>query len=171
MNTFKSVTRALVSVVKNLRPGRNNHINKWHVFQPRPNHCVVGCLQSLHLYLTGKKLSTKVAVEVLESQGDKTLAEEGTTLEAAVKGLRKMRVKFKSRRIGKIKTTISFMGRMVLTSDEESYVEIHAVLLYRQDGTIWLFDCLQPTGAYEITEEHAVRLINKSDETFRIEKV
>jgi hypothetical protein len=125
----------------------------------------------LHIYLTGKKLSTKVAVQYLEAQGDgNPLAQEGTTLAAAVKALRKMGVQFKARRIGKVKTTAILEKMMVLTCDEESYVEPHAVVLYRQGGTIWLFDCLQPTGAYKITEENAVRLINKSDETFRLER-
>jgi hypothetical protein len=60
---------------------------------------------------------------------------------------------------------------MVLTCDEESYVEPHAVLLYRDGGTVWLFDCLHTTGPHEITDKNALRLISRSDETFRIEKV
>ena len=119
----------------------------------------------LHLYLTGNKLSTDEAFEYLDGETGGT-AKEGATFGEAIKALRRLGCKFRARTVHKLKTTRSLKKKMLLVCDEESYVEPHAVLLYREGGIIWLFDCLKIGGAHEITEEAALRLIKRSDETF-----
>lgn len=128
-------------------------------------------MQSLHLFLTGKKLSTDLAIEYIEAaEGCESLERDGATFSSVIKALRKLGAKFKAKTLGKLTSTKSLEMRMVLVADDESYDQLHAVVLYRENGTIWLFDCLCLTGAYQITEERALRLIARSDETYRVER-
>jgi hypothetical protein len=69
----------------------------------------------LYRYLTGEALTSKAAVEYLEAEGDgKSLVQEGTTLKAAVKALRKLGIKFKWKRIETLKTTKNLRNKMVM---------------------------------------------------------
>ena len=144
----------------------------------------------LALFLDGRNIPTKVMAQaIVEAANDgENIEEDGASFKAALKALRMLKVPFKSRYINTdrvtyrknhylkkaywFKTTKSFDRKMLLVSDETTYSESHAVLIYVEDQTHWFFDCAKPrvAGLYVISEARALEFINRSEETFLISR-
>ena len=167
MSNFTLLSRALLTVVQKLRGSRrNNKINKWHVKNFRPNHCSIGAGQAIYRFVTGKDVSDRELTKMVEFiAGDgQSVSDDGAKLSVVLKALRKLGAEFTCETIHEMKTTRRLEGKMLALGDEEMYGgEPHSILLYREQGVCWLFDCINPAGAYTVTEIEALELIEKSD--------
>ena len=168
----------------------NSEVKAWHVWQADRNHCVVGATRMLALFLAGRNIPTEVMVKAIEAaagDGD-NIEEDGASFAAALRALKTLGVPFKSRYVNTdrvtyrknhylkkahwFKTTKNFDRKMLFVSDETTYTEPHAVLIYVEDGVHWFYDCAKPAiaGLYVITEEKALEFINRSEETFVVSR-
>jgi hypothetical protein len=168
----------------------NTNVKAWHVFQTNQSYCVVGATRMLALFINGRNLPTQLVAEAIEAaanDGD-SITDDGASLAAALRALKTLKVPFRSRylntdrvtyrknhylkKVHWFKSTKSFEGKMVFLSDEQTYSEPHAVLIYREEGVHWFFDCAKPkiAGLYVITEDKALDFINASEETFVVSR-
>ena len=119
----------------------------------------------IHKYITGEDVSDEKLTALVESiagDGEK-VSEDGATLAVVLKALRKLGGKFSYETIREMKTTRRLEGRFLALGDEEMYNGPHSILLFRENGICWLFDPVNPAGAYIVSEERALELIEQSD--------
>ena len=120
-----------------LRSTRTSHLlNLRPVQQLTSFSCTAGCLQSLHLYFTGQRLSHLRAIELLRCKP------HGAPL-IKIAAAMKRRVRCRSRQLKSAQQLRSALkrGSPIIASDEVSYDDGHAILVvgYSAQG-FWTID-------------------------------
>ncbi len=140
-----------------VRSTRTSHLlNLRPIQQLTSFSCTAGCLQSLHLYFTGQRLSHLKAIELLRCKP------HGAPLQR-IASIIKRRVRCRSRQLNSASQLRSALkrGSPIIASDDVSYDDGHAILVtgYTKSG-FWTIDPAVGRLRWRTTK----RLLASSDE-------